>query len=219
MYIVVAGGGKVGFYLAKVLINEGHEVLIIERDRKKCDAIAEDLGSVVMRGDAAEAATLAEAGTNRADVVVAVTGDDEDNLVICQMAKRKFNVPRAIARINNPKNEHIFKLLGIDATVSSTDLILSHIEQELSTKALVHLLKLRQASLEVVEALIPAHSKVANRQIKDLHLPPESVFLLILRGGSPVIPTGQITLLPGDEVIALTKTENESALRVLLLEE
>src|SRR5512143_2560301 len=110
MYIVVAGGGKVGFYLAKALVNEGHEVLVIERDRRKCEVIAEDLGSVVMRGDAAEAATLGEAGVNRADVVVAVTGDDEDNLVICQMAKRKFQVPRTIARINNPKNERIFKL-------------------------------------------------------------------------------------------------------------
>src|SRR5450756_1174488 len=125
MYIVVAGGGKVGFYLAKGLVNEGHELAIIERDRRKCEQIQEDLGSVVVRGDAAEAATLAEAGASRADVVVAVTGDDEDNLVICQMAKRKFQVQRTIARINNPKNERIFKLLGIDATVSSTEVIMS----------------------------------------------------------------------------------------------
>src|SRR5512143_3625611 len=99
MYVIVAGGGKVGYYLAKALINEGHEVLVIERDRRKCEVIAEDLGSVVMRGDAAEASTLTDAGTSRADVVVAVTGDDEDNLVICQMAKRKFSVQRTIARI------------------------------------------------------------------------------------------------------------------------
>jgi len=218
MYVVVAGGGKVGFYLAKGLLNEGHEVLVIERDRKKCELIAEDLGSVVMRGDAAEATTLGEAGTNRADVVVAVTGDDEDNLVICQMAKRKFNVPRTIARINNPKNEHIFKLLGIDATVSSTDLIMSHIEQELPARALVHLLRLRQASLEVVEATIPEGAKVVGHQLRELHLPPESVFLLIIRDGNAVVPTGQITLQAADEVIALTKLETESRLRDMLLE-
>src|SRR3972149_1248164 len=168
MYIIVVGGGKVGYYLAKTLLSEGHEVLVVEKERRKSERIAEELGSIVLRGDGCEASTLAEVGTNRADVVVAVTGDDEDNLVICQRAKRKFNVPRAIARINNPKNEHIFKLLGIDATVSSTELILSHMEQELPTKTLVPLLKLRQKNLEVVEASITAGSKVAGRQIKDL---------------------------------------------------
>ncbi len=218
MYIVVAGGGKVGFYLAKALVNEGHEVLVIEKDRRKCEVIAEDLGSVVMRGDAAEAAILSEAGVNRADVVVAVTGDDEDNLVICQMAKRKFQVPRTIARINNPRNEHIFKLLGIDATVSSTEIIMSHIEQELPTSALVHLLQLRQANLEVVEATIPPGAKMIGRQLRDLHLPPESVFLLIIRGENAVVPTGSISLQVGDVVIALTKPETESRLRDMLLE-
>ncbi len=218
MYVVVAGGGKVGFYLAKALLNEGHEVLVIEKDRKKCEVIAEDLGSVVMRGDAAEASTLGDAGASRADVVVAVTGDDEDNLVICQMAKRKFNVARTIARINNPKNEHIFKLLGIDATVSSTDLIMSHIEQELPTRAMVHLLRLRQSNLEVVEATIPEGAKVVGRQLRELHLPPESVFLLIIRKENAIVPTGQITLEAGDEVIALTRVETESRLRDMLLE-
>lgn len=218
MYVVVAGGGKVGYYLARRLVNEGHEVLVIERDRRKCEAIAEDLGSVVIRGDAAEASTLEEAGISRADVVVAVTGDDEDNLVICQMAKRKFGVPRTIARINNPKNERIFKLLGIDATVNSTDLIMSHIEQELPSTALVHLLRLRQQDLEVVEARIPPSAKVVGRPIRDLKLPAESVFLLILRDGKPVIPSGNVAFAADDEVIALTRIENEGRLREMLLE-
>ena len=218
MYVVVAGGGKVGYYLARRLVNEGHEVLIIERDRRKCEAIAEDLGSVVIRGDAAEASTLEESGVSRADVVVAVTGDDEDNLVICQMAKRKFGVPRTIARINNPKNERIFKLLGIDATVSSTDLIMSHIEQELPSKALVHLLRLRQADLEIVEARIPATAKVIGRPFRELRLPSESVFLLILRNGTPIVPSGNVWFEADDEVIALTRIENESRLREMLLE-
>lgn len=218
MYVVVAGGGKVGYYLAKALVNEGHEVLVIEKDRRKCEVIAEDLGSVVMRGDAAEAATLGDAGVSRADVVVAATGDDEDNLVICQMAKRKFQVPRAIARINNPKNERIFKLLGIDATVSSTDLIMSHIEQELPSRALVHLLRLRKANLEVVEATIPPAAKVVGHRIGELRLPSESAFLLVVRDGNPIVPSGQTTLEAGDEVIALTKVESESRLRDMLLE-
>src|SRR5688572_23525964 len=109
MYIIVAGGGKVGFYLSKTLIAEGHEVLCIEQDARRAARIGEELGSIVMRGDACEAQTLADAGTERADMFIAVTGDDEDNLVACQVAKAKFNVPRTIARINNPKNEHIFK--------------------------------------------------------------------------------------------------------------
>ena len=218
MYVVVAGGGKVGFYLARALINEGHEVLVIERERRKCEAIAEELGSVVTRGDAAELATLSEAGVSRADVVVAVTGDDEDNLVICQLAKRKFNVPRTIARINNPKNEHIFKLLGIDATVSSTEVIMSHIEHELPSRALVHLLRLRQANLEIVEATVPEGAHMIGREIRELKLPPESVILMIVRGGSPLIPGGATVLQVADEIIALTKTEHESALRDVLLE-
>src|SRR5689334_14241860 len=122
MYVIVAGGGKVGFYLARELISQGHEVLVIERDVKRADMIQNELGNVVMGGMADEAATLEEAGGGRADVICAVTGDDEDNLVICQVARKRFQVPRAIARINNPKNEEIFRLLGIDETISSTDL-------------------------------------------------------------------------------------------------
>src|SRR5829696_3612540 len=140
MYIIVAGGGKVGYYLTKTLVNEGYEILLIEKSAKKVAVYAERFGSVVMEGDAAELSTLEAAGAARADVVVAVTGDDEDNLVICQTAKRLFNVPRTIARVNNPKNEEIFRRLGIDVTVSSTNIILSIIEQEIPERGLVHLM-------------------------------------------------------------------------------
>jgi len=217
MYVIVGGGGKVGYYLAKTLINEGHEVLVIEKDKRKCATIAEELGSVAMRGDACEAASLAEAGANRADVIVAVTGDDEDNLVICQMAKQRFHVPRTIARINNPKNERIFKLLGIDVTVSHTDLILSQIEQEIPAHPLVRLLKLRHADLEIVEGSVAEHSRVLRKPIKDIQLPPDCIISLVIRDGKLIIPTGQTVLQTGDEVIALTKTESEATLRQLLL--
>ncbi len=135
MFIVVAGAGKVGFHLARALVAE-HELLIIENDPGRADYVAEELGDeVVMQGDACDAATMERAGMERADLVVAVTGDDEDNLTFCQIAKAKFNVPRAVARINNPQNETLFKQLGIDATVSATTLIMAHIEQELPWSA------------------------------------------------------------------------------------
>ncbi|MDQ3929672.1 MAG: TrkA family potassium uptake protein, partial [Chloroflexota bacterium] len=130
MYVIVVGGGKVGYYLTKTLVHEGYEVLLIEKNLKKVSTYHERFGSVVLEGDGAEMATLETAGAARADVVIAVTGDDEDNLVICQTAKKLFHVPRTIARVNNPKNEEIFKKLGIDVTVSSTNLILNIIEQE-----------------------------------------------------------------------------------------
>lgn len=217
MYVIVGGGGKVGFYLAKTLINEGHEVLVIERDRKKSEVIGEELGSVVLRGDACEASTLSEAGANRADVVVAVTGDDEDNLVICQMAKKKFNVPRAIARINNPKNERIFRILGIDATVSSTALIMQEIEQNLSAQALVHLRALRDAELELVEADVSSESAVAGKKLRDVRFPKDTLILAVVRSGQTSVANGDTRLMAGDKVIALTRAETEAALRSLLL--
>ncbi|MHB1415382.1 MAG: potassium channel family protein [Chloroflexota bacterium] len=217
MYAIVVGGGKVGYYLAKELINQGHEVLIIEKDRQKSDHIAEELGSVVMRGDGCEAAVLAQAGANRADVVIAVTGDDEDNLVVCQMAKAKFDVQRAIARINNPKNEGIFRLLGVDATVSHTDVILAQIEERIPTQPLLHLMRQRDAGLEIVEAKLTDRSPVVGQKVKDLPLPPETKLLLIIRGKETVIPVGDTVPTLGDEVIAITREGNEEYLRQLLM--
>src|SRR2546426_6727036 len=149
MYAIVVGGGKVGYYLAKEMLDTDHEVLVIEKDGAKCERIAQELGDIVYKGDGCEAATMEATGFGRADMVIAVTGDDEDNLVSCQVAKVKFNVPRTIARINNPKNEEIFKHLGIDATVSATSAILAQIEQELPTHRLIPLLHLKHG-LELV---------------------------------------------------------------------
>jgi trk system potassium uptake protein len=215
VYIIVGGGGKVGFYLTRELIAQGHEVLLIERSGSRCEMIANELGNVVLKGNADEASVLAEAGTNRADVVVAVTGDDEDNLVICQVAKRRFNVPRAVARINNPKNESIFRLLGIDATVSSTDLILSVIEQEIPSQALVPLLRLRHADVEVLDIVLPKDSSLDGSAMRDLRLPPESLVAIVIRDGQPIFPTGGTTLRAGDEILALTRTAHEEDLRRL----
>ena len=216
MYIIVAGGGKVGYYLTKTLVNEGYEILLIEKNPKKVAIYAERFGSVVMEGDAAELGTLEAAGTARADVVVAVTGDDEDNLVICQTAKRLFNVPRTIARVNNPKNEEIFRRLGIDVTVSSTNILLSIIEQEIPQRGLVHLLTLKHAQVAIVEATVEEGASVVGKTLAELNIPDNVVVSAVLRDGSLILPKGDTVLQPDDEVIALANRENEEAFREMM---
>lgn len=217
MYIIVVGGGKVGFHLAKALVAEGHEILVLERDHSKCAIIAEELGSVVVQGDGCEAATLSDVGAARADVIVAVTGDDEDNLVVCQVAKLKFNTPRTIARINNPKNELIFRKLGIDETVSSTQVIMERIQSELPSHPLLHLLDLRRSGLEIVDIKIPKGASSIGKTLKEIQLPISSVVPLIISVTKGVlVPNGDTVLEVDDEVVAVTKTESEDALRTKL---
>jgi trk system potassium uptake protein len=219
VYIIVVGGGKVGYYLTKTLLNEGHEVLLIERDRAKVDTYSERFGSVVLAGDGAEAAVLARAGAARADVVIAVTGEDEDNLVVCQVAKQKFHVGRTIARVNNPKNEQLFRLLGIDVTVSQTNYILNLIEQAIPERAFIHLLSLRHADLAIIEATISEDSPVANMSIEDIELPVDCVVAAIARGADLLVPRGTTVIEPNDEIIAITHREQEDELRRLLVME
>jgi len=218
MYIIVAGGGKVGYYITKTLVNEGYEVLLIEKNTQKVEIFQERFGAVVVAGDAAEASTLAAAGAARADVVIAVTGEDENNLVICQMAKRKFQVGRTIARVNNPKNEQLFRMLGIDVTVSQTNHILNLIEQSIPDRSFIHLTSLRHADVSIVDAKITAESGVANHEIHELDLPENCVIAAISRGSDILVPNGDTTLLPGDDVIAITTGDQESELRRVLTE-
>ena len=217
MYIIVVGGGEVGYHLSKILLTDGHEVLVIERDADLCEKLVEELGSIVYRGDGCEAATLDSVGTARADMLVAVTDGDEDNLVACQVAKHKFNVPRTIARIKNPSNETIFKTLGVDATVSSTNIILAHIEQELPSHPLIPLLKLQSGDLEVVEAKVPPDSKLIGKKIGDFRLPKDSAVLLVIsKDKGPKMPTPDVVIEAEDEVVAVTSAENEEAIRAML---
>jgi trk system potassium uptake protein TrkA len=217
MYVIVVGGGKVGYYLARALLEEGHEILVVEKDPERSEFIRNELGSVCLRGDGCEITILTEAGTGRADMFIAVTGDDEDNLVACQIAKHKFNVPRTMARINNPRNEAIFKKLGIDVTISSTNIILEYIEQEVPTHPLTHLLDIRDKGLEIVEVKIPPNSPTIGKQIKELSLPAESILALIIRKHEkPLVPTAETILQAGDQVIAATTAETEAALRTTL---
>ena len=213
MYIVIVGGGKVGFYLGKELVDANHEVLIIERNAAKCAEIQEELGEIVMRGDGCEAAIQEQAGTGRADLLLAVTGEDEDNLVACQVARHVFNVPRMVARINNPKNELVFRKLGIDATVSATSAIMSHIEQELPTHPLISLMTLRRG-FEIVEVRVPAEAAVVGKPLRDVLLPHQSlIWGIVDTEGNPKAPTADTTLHAGDEVVAVTLQESEEALR------
>jgi trk system potassium uptake protein TrkA len=198
--------------LSKTLLNQGQEVLVIERDKRKCEIISADLGSICQRGDATDSLAMEEAGMARADLAIAVTGDDEDNLMICQMAKKKFNVPRTIARINNPKNEEIFKLLGIDQTVSVTDLILAQIEREIPAQSLVHLLTLREAGATFVEAKVPDNSPAIGKPLQNLNIPDDCVIPLIIRNGKGIVPHGETTLKAGDEVVAVTTLDHEDVL-------
>ena len=217
MFVVVGGGGKVGFYLAKELVDQGHEVVIIEQDERRAEIIESDLGAVVMVGDACETRVLAEAGAERADLVVAVTGDDEDNLVICQVAKVRFGAGRTIARINNPKNAEIFQKLGIDDTVSATDVVLSVIEQEIPRQHLIPLVHLRSADVEIVEAVIREGSTIAGRRLREVPLPQPSSIALIIRDGEAIFPKADTPVLFGDHVVAFTTSANEAALRLTLL--
>ncbi|MFH1169811.1 MAG: TrkA family potassium uptake protein [Chloroflexota bacterium] len=217
MYIIVVGGGRVGYYLTKALLEEEHEVLLLEKNAAVCEVINEELGSVCVRGDGCETATLAEVGTARANMLVAVTGDDEDNLVACQVAKHKFNVPRTIARIRNPRNEILFKKLGVDVTVSATQIILEAITQELPTHQLTHLLTLRDRGLAIVDVKIAPESPAVGKAVKELKLPEDSLLALIIpKERKPRMPTPGTTIEAGDQIIALTPPESEETLRAAL---
>ena len=217
MYIIVIGGGKVGFYLTKTLLSEGYEVLLIERNPAKVDYFNEQLGGVAVRGDGAEAAVLEAAGAGRADVVIAVTGEDEDNLVVCQMAKLAFNVEKTIARVNNPKNEPIFKMLGIDVTVSHTAHIMNIIEQSIPETPVVHLLSLQHPDLAIVDLKVGERSPVNGVPMGDIDFPNDCVIAAVLRGPDLIIPSETTELRHGDDVIAIARTDQEDALRRLLI--
>ena len=219
MYIIVIGGGKVGFHLAKELVEANHEVLVIEQDGTRAKEIADELGDIVMEGDGCEASILDKAGTKRADILLAVTGDDEDNLVSCQVAKERFNVARTVARINNPNNEEIFRRLNVDITVSATSAIMAHIEPELpTTHHLIPLLKLKGRGLELVEVRIPEDSRVVGQPVKMVRLPFQSLIALVIgEDGQPKVPTADTIIHAGDEVVAVTMHETEDELRDALM--
>ena len=218
LYIVIVGGGNIGYYLSKALLNQGHEVLIIEKDVHKCERLEDELGSCCMRGDGCETAILSDAGLNRADVLIATASQDEDNLVSCQVAKHRFKVPRTIALVNNPINDKIFKKLGVDGTISVTNTILEHVEQEIPAHPLIHLLTMSGQMEEVVELLITNESPSLGKSIGQLRLPADTTIALVIRESErPRIPDADTVLKENDRVIALTTLDSEKILEKLLL--
>ncbi len=218
MYIVVIGAGKVGFYLAKFLLTEGHEVLLIEKDKGKTSAMAPVFGESLMEGNGSRVNVLRAAGTSRADVLVAVTGADEDNLVICQIAKSVFKCPRTIARINDPRNEVLFSNLGVDATVSATRLIDSLIEEQVKADDMViPLVTLRSGNIEIIEMDLSHASWIMGKKMGEIHLPEGAIFISIIRGEEVIIPKVDTGFKAGDKVLALVKKEVEQALREMFM--
>lgn len=219
MYIVIVGGGNVGYYLTKALMSSSHEIVLMEKDRQVHRRIADELGEIAIQGDGCEVRLLEEAGVARADVVVACTGEDEDNLVICQMAKRMFNVPRTIARVNNPLNERLFHQLGIDATVSSTKIIYNLIEQEIHSGEVIPLAALRRGRLEIVDIEISEHSPVLNKPMSEVELPQDALIVCVVREDQARLPRGDMRFEVGDTVIVLVRVELEAELRAIFTEE
>jgi len=219
VYVVVIGGGNVGYYLTRELLHAGHEVVMIEKDAGRARQIADELGSIVVPNDGCEGRYQEQAGMGRADVVAAVTGDDEDNLVACQVAKMKFNVPRAIARVNNPKNEPLFRRLAIDDTVSPTRSILGVIEQEIPIHDLLHLADLEGGEVQIVEAQLDGDSPAIGKEVRDLRLPEGSTVAVIVRDEHAIAVRPETVLRAGDKLLAVTSDEREAELRSLLIGE
>jgi trk system potassium uptake protein TrkA len=218
MYILVAGGGKVGANLARALIGMSHEVTVIEQRQDRFEKLEGELEHQVQHGDATEIYVLERAGIARPpDLVLGVTGDDEDNIVICQIAKEKYGVPKVIARVNDPRNQEHFDLLGISPTVSATSTILALVEHEVPEHGLIHLLELRNENLEIVEVQIEKSSPSAGKTVSGLELPQESRLISVTRDGQSEIAVGSTKLLPGDRVLAILKPGREDEFRRALL--
>jgi trk system potassium uptake protein TrkA len=221
MRVVIAGGGKVGTFIASELHAAGHDVLIIEEDRdrvRQAEAVNEPAGVPWLVGDACEVSELANAGVDKADVVAAVTGDDEDNLVISLLAKQEFAVPRVVARVNNPKNDWMFnEMWGVDVSVSTPHLLTALVEEAVSVGSLVRLLSFEGGRARLVEVTLAPGSPAVNREIVELGFPRDSTVVAILRQDHVVVPRGDTPLLEGDEVLVLVTPESEDTVRTLLV--
>jgi trk system potassium uptake protein TrkA len=216
MHIVIVGAGKIGYFLAKRLCQSKNTISVVDKDKAICEEIAKELEALVINGDGCDPHILQQAGIERADVVAAVTGDDEDNLIICQLAKERFGIQRTVGRVNNPDNEHTFSELGIDVPVDSTKIIAKIIEEEVSFSDFVNLMSFKRGKLAIVRVDLPKDSPAINKEIKDIELPADSVLVSILRGEEVIVPQGNTVLKTGDDVIALTLIGNEPQLLELL---
>ena len=217
MYLILIGGGHVGMQLAKRLIARGHEVLVLEKDGRQAQRLSNVLGDeYVMHGDGCELHTQRSAGFGRADVVVAVTGEDEDNLVVCQLAKEEWSVERVLARVNDPDHEEIFRQIGIDHTVSATGIIFSLLEQQLQGDEIVPVGALHRGLMEVVESILSHKSPLIGKSVREIRLPEGTYIVYLLREGQGSTVDGDTVLQSGDMVVALVPTKSAEDLRSVL---
>ncbi len=218
MYLLIAGGGKVGSNLARGLIRAGNEVTLIDQRISRFEALEGEFEHQVQLGDATELFVLERAGIKRPpDVVVAVTGDDEDNIVICQLARDRYGVEKTIARVNDPRNQPYFDLLGISPTVSATASIMALIEHEVPDHGMIHLLELRKENLEIVEITVDEGASCAGKTIREVDLPEGSRVISIVRNGKAEAPDGSMQLAPGDAVLAILEPGKEDELHRVLM--
>lgn len=209
MKIIIIGGGKVGYYLVKTLLPYKHKITIIEKTTEFCNKIASELDVEVIIGDGTDISLLSQLGVDKADVFIAVTGKDEDNLIACQLAKRNFHVARTIARINNPKNISVFEKLGVDLAVSSTSMIAEMIEKEIDYTGVKTLVKLRKGNLVLTEIVVTKKSSTCNKKLRDINLPAEVVIISVIRGETTYIPNGHTVLRENDTVFLICKQDNQ----------
>lgn len=217
MRIIVVGAGKVGYNLVKALYHNGHNIAIIEKRRELCERLAEEMPVLVIHGDGSELEHLTEAGCAEADVLVSVTGKDEENLIVCQLAKRNFGIAKTIARINNPKNEPIFQALGVDISVSATNILTNMIEKEVTLDRLKTLAVFERGHMTLVEMEIAADAPVVGKKVSQISLPKDSVLIGVLRQGHVIFPRGNTILEAGDGVMAVAAAPVQRALRDALL--
>ncbi len=218
MYVLIAGGGKVGANVARAMLRMGHELTLVEQRRERYDSLEDEFEHQVQNGDATELFVLERAGIKRPpDIVLAVTGDDEDNMVIAQLAKEKYGVAKSIARVNDPRNQPHFDLLGIAPTVCATQNIIALVEHEVPEHDLIHLLELRKENLEIVEVHIDKKAPCAGKRVDMLQMPEGSRLISVMRDGTAEVAVGSTELRPGDQVLAILQPGKEDELRRILL--
>ena len=216
MFAVIIGCSEIGYHLAKSLVATGHEVVVVEKDHERCQLLIDEVGSISLQGDGTDEAILKQAGLARADVLIAVAGRDDTNLVICQMSKHIFNVPRTMAVIRDPKNEALFRVLGVDVVVNSIHLVLASLEEGIPGRPLVHLSSLRSPGTELISVSIPSDAGVVGMRLEDLELPPRSFISLVIKNDGAALPTDGMVLEAEDELVAVTMTGDEQTLYDIL---
>ena len=216
MFAVIIGCSEIGYHLAKSLVATGHEVVVIEKDHERCQLLIDEVGSISLQGDGTDEAILKQAGLARADVLITVAGRDDTNLVICQMSKHIFNVPRTMAVIRDPKNEALFRVLGVDVVVNSIHLVLASLEEGIPGRPLVHLSSLRSPGTELISVSIPSDAGVVGMRLEDLELPPRSFISLVIKNGGAALPSDGMVLEAEDELVAVTMTGDEQTLYDIL---